>query len=54
LRFGRALYKDGVTAIEIANDEIRLVEWNRKEKKTEPSEFDKGKLSEFIDKVTKG
>jgi UDP-2,3-diacylglucosamine pyrophosphatase LpxH len=51
---GCALYKDGITAIEIANDEIRLVEWNRKAKKTEPSEFDEGKLSDFIENVSKG
>lgn len=50
---GCALYTDGITAIEIANDQIRLVRWNRKAKKTEPTEFDKDKLSDYIDKVTK-
>ena len=49
-----ALYEDGITAIEIANGQIRLVEWNRKAKKTEPTEFEKDKLSDFIDKATRG
>lgn len=51
---GCALYTDGITAIEIANDRIRLVRWNRKAKKTEPTEFDKEKLSEFIQSVSTG
>jgi len=51
---GCALYTDGITAIEIGNDQIRLVEWNRKAKKTEPTEFDRGELSKYIEDVTKG
>lgn len=51
---GCALYTDGITAIEIANDEIRLVEWNRKVKHGKEKEvFDKRKLSDIIRDVTK-
>lgn len=52
---GCALYDDGITAIEIANDEIRLVEWKREVKNgKEIEEFDKGILSRYIEDVTKG
>ena len=52
---GCALYTDGITAIEMADDDIRLVKWHRKVKDgKEREEFDQGKLSEFIEKVTKG
>lgn len=50
---GCGLYDDGVTTIEIANDEISLVEWKRKVKKgMEKVEFDTGTLSQYIDDVT--
>ena len=48
---GCALYTDGITAIEIAHDQIRLVRWNRKAKKTEPTQFDEHKLSDYIANV---
>jgi len=52
---GCALYKDGITAIEIADDEICLVEWKREVKDgKEKEEFHTGKLSGFIDKVREG
>ena len=49
---GCALYSTGITAIEIDNDEIRLVKWSRKDKNKQPREvFDKGSLSELIKEV---
>lgn len=46
---GCTLYTDGITAIEIADDEIRLVKWHRRVKKGNEREvYDEGKLSEFI------
>lgn len=51
---GCALYPSGVTAIEIDNDEMRLVQWSREnDKKETPDLFVKGSLSEFIQKVFK-
>ncbi len=49
---GSALYPSGVTAIEIDNDEMRLVQWSREnDKKETPDLFVKGSLSEFIQRV---
>jgi len=49
---GCALYSDGITTIEIDNDEIRLVKWNRDTGKVPRHEiFDKGGLTEFLQKI---
>lgn len=49
---GCALYTDGATAIEIDNDEIRLVKWSRKNKNKFPRIiFKKESLSKFIKEV---
>jgi hypothetical protein len=49
---GCALYTDGITAIEIENDKIKLVKWSKKKKKrTRRDIFDEGSLSEFIKKI---
>lgn len=49
---GCALYTDGATAIEIENDDIRLVKWSGKSKNNISREiFEKGSLSEFIKEV---
>jgi len=51
---GCALYTDGITAIEIAKDEIRLVKWDREvESGAEPEEYQSGSLSEYIDRVVR-
>ncbi len=42
---GCGLYTDGITLIEILNDEISLVKWNNSGKK---EIFDNGKISDFI------
>ncbi len=48
---GCALYTDGLTAIEITGDVIRLVKWSRNAVQDAPEEFDRGSLNEFIQKV---
>jgi len=49
---GCALFTDGVTTIEIENDEIRLVKWHRKVRNgTQITVFDKGVLSDFVKKT---
>lgn len=48
---GCALYTDGLTALEIADDVIRLVKWSNKTEQEAPEEFDRGSLSEFIQEV---
>ncbi len=49
---GCALYTDGSTAIEIENDEIRLVKWSRKSKDKFPREiFEEESLSEFMREI---
>lgn len=45
---GCGLYNDGLTAIEIQGNDIRLVKWNRKLKR---AIYNEGKLSKFIDKL---
>lgn len=50
---GCALYSDGITVIEIANDEIKLVKWHRKPKNSR-SKFEvygQANLSEMISKL---
>jgi UDP-2,3-diacylglucosamine pyrophosphatase LpxH len=50
---GCALYTDGITAIEIAHDAIRLVKWHRDATKRHPFEvYGRGTLSEFIKAIT--
>jgi UDP-2,3-diacylglucosamine pyrophosphatase LpxH len=49
---GCGLYRDGLTALEIADDQVRLVKWPREVPLSgEPKEFRKHKLSEFIAEV---
>ncbi len=51
---GCALYNNGITCIELAEDEIRLVKWHRDTQKDPRFEvYERGKLSEYIDKVVK-
>jgi len=45
---GCGLYSDGITAIEIESDAIRLVKWMNNGKK---DEFDSGVISEYISKL---
>jgi UDP-2,3-diacylglucosamine pyrophosphatase LpxH len=47
---GCGLYKDGITGIEIEDDEIRLVKWDRKVLKKLPP-FGTGKISEYISRL---
>ena len=48
---GCGLYTDGITNIEIVNDEIKLVKWHRDTTKEPRFEvYEKGRLSEMIDK----
>jgi len=42
---GCGLYTDGITSIEIENDDIRLVKWNNKGKR---ELFNKGEISKFV------
>jgi UDP-2,3-diacylglucosamine pyrophosphatase LpxH len=50
---GCALYTDGIAAIEIAHDAIRLVKWHRDFTKRHPFEvYGRGTLSEFIKEIT--
>jgi UDP-2,3-diacylglucosamine pyrophosphatase LpxH len=49
---GCGLYSDGLTAIEIEGDTIRLVKWNNATLATDArDEFDSGSLREFIERV---
>jgi hypothetical protein len=52
---GCGLYTNGMTAIEIASDQIRLVKWCNDTDdtidKSEPEEFGKGKLSEMLARI---
>jgi len=50
---GCALYTDGITVLEIANNMIKLVKWHRKVKKGEDmaSIYREGKLSEILDEL---
>lgn len=45
---GCGIFPDGITAIEIANDKIRLVKWPRKPVAAMPEIFQEGTLSQFI------
>lgn len=50
---GCALYTDGITAIEIAHDAIRLVKWHRDATKRHPFEvYGRGQLSKFVKEIT--
>jgi len=50
---GCGLYSDGLTAIEIDDDDIRLVKWNKYQRNVTPREvFNEGKISEFVDEIT--
>lgn len=50
---GCGLYTDGLTAIEIEDDEIRLVKWNRELKRRDRKEdFGKGSLSKFVNDIS--
>jgi UDP-2,3-diacylglucosamine pyrophosphatase LpxH len=49
---GCALYTDGITAIEIAHDAIKLVKWHRDATKRHPFEiYGRGQLSTFIKEI---
>ncbi|MGB8657326.1 MAG: metallophosphoesterase [Candidatus Zixiibacteriota bacterium] len=49
---GCALYTDGITAIEMADDKIRLVKWDRDTSKVPRFEaYQEGVLSSFVSKV---
>ena len=48
---GCGLFDTGVTAIEIEDDEIRLVKWEKGGKKNTEFDFNKGSLSQFIDEL---
>ncbi len=45
---GCGVFKDGLTAIEIADDKIRLVKWERDPLPTVPEVFQEGILSQYI------
>ena len=46
---GCGLYTDGMTALEIEDDTIRLVKWNKYHLSTPPREvFQEGRISEFV------
>jgi len=47
---GCALYTDGITAIEIIENKIKLVKWH-KNSPPPPEEYEKGDLNKFIQKV---
>jgi UDP-2,3-diacylglucosamine pyrophosphatase LpxH len=50
---GCALYTDGITAIEIAHDAIKLVKWHRVATKRHPFEvYGRGTISEYIKEIT--
>ena len=53
---GCGLYRDGITALEIENDQIRLVKWHKKPKKGQLfNVYDDGDgktLSDFVEQVT--
>lgn len=50
---GCGLYSDGITTIEIDNDQIRLVKWNRDATGGTPMViFKEGNLSQFVKEVT--
>lgn len=50
---GCGLYTDGITTIEIVNDEIKLVKWHRDTTKVPRFKvYEKGRLSEYVDQVT--
>jgi UDP-2,3-diacylglucosamine pyrophosphatase LpxH len=52
---GCALYTDGITAIEIAHDAIRLVKWHQDTTKRHPFEiYGRGQLSAFIKEIIGG
>ena len=49
---GCALYTDGITVIEIAHDEIKLVKWHRNTTRRRPFEiYGRGKLSTFVKEI---
>jgi UDP-2,3-diacylglucosamine pyrophosphatase LpxH len=49
---GCGLYTDGITAIEIDDDEIRLVKWSNSKLFAQPRVvFNQGKISEFIEQI---
>ena len=49
---GCGLYSDGLTAIEIDDDVIRLVKWNKYQRNITPREvFNEGKISKFVDDI---
>ncbi|MCK4358747.1 MAG: metallophosphoesterase family protein [Candidatus Cloacimonetes bacterium] len=50
---GCGLYTDGITTIEIVDDEIKLVKWHRDTTKVPRFKvYEKGRLSEFVDQIT--
>ena len=50
---GCGLYSNGITAIEIDDDNIRLVKWHRDETKYPRFvEYKKGNLSKFVSKIS--
>lgn len=52
---GCGLYREGITAIEIDHDEIRLVKWSSSQAPTEMRQvYHEGKISQFIQAVQKG
>lgn len=49
---GCGLYTDGMTALEIEGDTIRLVKWSKYSLSVDPREiFQKGKISEFVEQI---
>ncbi|UCG25771.1 MAG: metallophosphoesterase family protein [Chloroflexota bacterium] len=50
---GCGLFDDGITNLEIAGDQIRLVKWHRQPEEDEKREvFGRGKLSDFVRETT--
>ena len=49
---GCGLYTDGITAIEIEDDEIRLVKWNKEGIRDSAFARKKGSMSKFIEKIS--
>lgn len=48
---GCALYKDGITLIEIVDDKIKLVKWNRNVNDSEFDIYEEENVSECVDKL---
>jgi UDP-2,3-diacylglucosamine pyrophosphatase LpxH len=51
---GCALYTDGITTLEIENDEIRLVKWhNKKESGTDFEIYERGSITSYVNKLSR-